>query len=108
MGFMERDIINIRASDAIVTLGGGIGTVNEFTVAYEEGKVVGVLTESGGFSNHFHNLILHCDRELEPNIIFESDPKKLIDKVMKAVASHARPIHEDGRVKDVKFGKRRG
>ncbi len=108
MGFMERDIINIRASDAIVTLGGGIGTVNEFTVAYEEGKVVGVLTESGGFSDHFKQMILDCDRELEPNIIFESDPKKLVEKVLEAVEKHAHPVHEDGRVKDVKFGSRRG
>lgn len=108
MGFMERDIINIRASDAIITLGGGIGTVNEFTVAYEEGKVVGVLTDTEGFSNHFKQMILDCDREVTPNIIFESDPVLLVQKVLTALEVYDHPIHEDGRVKDVKFGTRRG
>ena len=41
MGLMERDIINIRSSDAIALVGGGVGTLNEFTVAYEEKKPIG-------------------------------------------------------------------
>ncbi|MHB2018868.1 MAG: SLOG cluster 4 domain-containing protein, partial [Candidatus Xenobia bacterium] len=35
LGFMERDITNIRASDAVILLGGGMGTLNEFTVAFD-------------------------------------------------------------------------
>lgn len=100
LGFMERDIINTRASDAIITLGGGIGTVNEFTVAYEEGRVIGVLTDSGGFSNHFAKMIENCDREVSPNIAFDSDPIKLVNKVLKLIKKYPNPAHEDARVKD--------
>lgn len=108
MGFMERDIVNIRASDAIIFLGGGIGTVNEFTVAYEEGKPIGVLTDSGGFSTHFRDMVKNCDRDIEPNMVFESDPHKLIKKLLQVARQHPHPVHEDGRVKDVKFGAHRG
>lgn len=100
LGFMERDIINIRASDAIITLGGGIGTVNEFTVAYEEGRVIGILTESGGFSDHFKNLVLNCDREITPNMTFNSDPIALVHEVLELIKKYPNPAHEDARVKD--------
>lgn len=85
MGFMERDIINIRSSDAVVILGGGIGTLNEFTVAYDEGKIIGVLLGTGGISNHIPEILVMCDRELTPNLIFNGNPTKLIDQVCKAI-----------------------
>lgn len=98
MGLMERDIINIRSSDAIILLGGGIGTLNEFTVAYDEGKVVGVLTGSGGVSNHIKEILKICDRDLEDYIVFDSDPKNLVGRVLNKLNTYATPMHEDQRV----------
>ncbi len=98
MGLMERDIINIRSSDAIILLGGGIGTLNEFTVAYDEGKVIGVLTSSGGISNHIEEILKVCDRSLEDYIIFDDDPKTLVRKVIQKIKSYAKPVREDQRV----------
>jgi uncharacterized protein (TIGR00725 family) len=98
MGLMERDIINIRSSDAIILLGGGVGTLNEFTVAYDEGKVIGVLTGSGGVSNHIDKILEICDRALTDLIIFDEDPKKLVKKVINNIKSHPAPLIEDFRV----------
>jgi uncharacterized protein (TIGR00725 family) len=98
MGLMERDIINIRSSDAIVLLGGGVGTLNEFTVAYDEEKVIGVLTGSGGVSNHIEQILEICDRSLTDYIVFDDDPKKLIEKVINAIKIHPAPLTEDSRV----------
>ncbi len=108
MGFMERDIMNIRTSDGIIILGGGIGTINEFTVAYEEGKAVGVLLDTGGISNYVSEMILKADRSIPPNMVFDEDPKQLVEKLIEVIKKYPTPIHEDGRVKDVKFGKLRG
>lgn len=108
LGFMERDIMNIRSSDGIVFLGGGIGTMNEFTVAFEEGKPIGILTGSGGLSDHFLEFIKKADRSVTPNIVTDDDPKALIEKLIKTIHLYPTPIHEDGRVVDVKFGKARG
>ena len=98
MGLMERDIINIRSSDAIILLGGGIGTLNEFTVAFDEGKTIGVLVGTGGVSNHINEIVEICDRKMEDFVIFEKDPKKLIEKVIEKVNSGISPMLEDERV----------
>ncbi|MBU0727250.1 LOG family protein [Patescibacteria group bacterium] len=98
MGLMERDIINIRSSDAIILLGGGIGTLNEFTVAYDEGKVIGVLTGSGGVSNHIDKILEICERKVENFVIFDDDPKSLVDKVLNYLSENPAPMLEDQRV----------
>lgn len=98
MGLMERDLINIRSSDAIIILGGGIGTLNEFTVAFDEGKVIGVLTGTGGVSNHIDKVIEICDRKMEDFVVFDKDPKALIHKVVHKLKTTPRPAVEDERV----------
>lgn len=106
-GFMERDIINIRSSDGVVIIGGGIGTLNEFTIAYEEGRPIGVLTDTGGISNDIPHVVEQlCQRKLAPNMVFDSDPIKLLDKLEVAIKAYPLPIHEDGRVIDKKFCRR--
>lgn len=100
-GFMERDIINIRSSDGVVIIGGGIGTLNEFTIAYEEGRPIGVLTNTGGISDHIPHIVEDlCMRKVAPNMVFDSDPVKLLDKLEVAIKAYPLPIHEDGRVID--------
>jgi uncharacterized protein (TIGR00725 family) len=98
MGLMERDLINIRSSDAIIILGGGIGTLNEFTVAFDDQKVVGVLTGTGGVSDHIDKILEICDRNVEDYVIFDSDPKRLVDRVVEYLEKFPRPTTEDERV----------
>jgi uncharacterized protein (TIGR00725 family) len=106
MGFMERDIINIRSSDAVVIIGGGIGTLNEFTVAYDEGRPIGIVTESGGISNSIEHIVVElCQREMPPNLVMDRDPVKLMDKLEIVVKAFPLPIREDGRVRDNKKGR---
>ncbi|PIR53523.1 hypothetical protein COU76_00570 [Candidatus Peregrinibacteria bacterium CG10_big_fil_rev_8_21_14_0_10_49_10] len=101
MGFMERDIINIRSSDAIVIISGGVGTLNELTIAYEEGRPIGILTNTGGISNSIPYIIEElCQRKVAPNMVFDDDPKALMDKLVKAIEEYPLPLHEDGRVID--------
>lgn len=104
MGFMERDIINIRSVDAIAIVGGGVGTLNEFTIAYDEERPIGILANSGGISNHIPEILTMCQRELTDWIIIEEDPKILIEKLIKLSKTYNYPAHEDSRVKDNKRG----
>jgi hypothetical protein len=104
---MERDIINIRSSDGVIIIGGGVGTLNELTIAYEEGRPIGVLTNTGGISNEVPNIIKLCERKVAPNMVFDDDPSKLLDKLELAIKAYPLPIHEDGRVID-KTSCRRG
>lgn len=106
MGFMERDIINIRSADGVVIVGGGIGTLNEFTIAYDEGRPCGILTNSGGISNSIPHIVQDlCKRNIPPNMVFDDDPARLLDKLEVAIRAFPLPIREDGRVKDLKKGR---
>ncbi len=98
MGLMERDLINIRSSDAIVILGGGVGTLNEFTVAFNEEKVVGALTGTGGISDRLPEVLALCERKMEDYVVFDTDPKKLIEKVVDKLKNYYRPMLVDDRV----------
>lgn len=101
MGFMERDIINIRSSDAVVIIGGGIGTLNEFTIAYDEGRPIAIVTNSGGISNSIEHVVVElCQREMPPNLVMDDDPVKLMDKLEVVVKAYPLPYREDSRVKD--------
>ncbi len=51
-GYKGRNVINIRSSDIVIIFGGATGTLNEFTIAYDEGKIIGVLEGSGGVADH--------------------------------------------------------
>jgi uncharacterized protein (TIGR00725 family) len=106
MGFMERDIINIRSADAVVIIGGGIGTLNEFTIAYDEGRPVGILTNSGGISNSIKYIVEDlCQRKMPPNLVMDDDVAKLIDKLEIVTEAFPLPIYEDGRVMDRREGR---
>lgn len=107
MGFMERDIINIRSSDGIVIVGGGIGSLNEFTIAYDEGRPIGILTNTGGISNSIEHIVIElCQREMPPNLVMDDDPAKLLDKLEVAIKAFPLPVREDGRVKDHGTGRK--
>jgi len=106
MGFMERDIINIRSSDAIVLIGGGIGTLNEFTIAYDEGRPTGIVTNTGGISNSIPYVVQDlCRREMPKNLVMDDDPVKLLDKLEIVIKAFPLPIREDGRVRDLHLGR---
>jgi uncharacterized protein (TIGR00725 family) len=106
MGFMERDIINIRSADGVVIVGGGIGTLNEFTIAYDEGRPIGIITNSGGVSNSIPHIVEElCKRSIPPNIVFDDDAATLLDKLEVAIRAFPLPIREDGRVKDLHEGR---
>ena len=107
MGFMERDIINIRSADGVVIVGGGIGSLNELTIAYDEGRPIGVVTNSGGFSNDVPYIIEKlCKRTVPPNMVFDDDPIALLTKLEVVIRAFPLPIREDGRVVDKKEANR--
>ena len=106
-GFMERDIVNIRSSDGVIFISGGIGTLNELTIAYDEGRPMGVLTNTGGISSSIPPISQDlCKRAIPPNMVFDDDPVKLLDKLEVAIRAFPLPIHEDGRVIDHAEGRR--
>lgn len=81
-GFPGRDLIFTRSCDAIIIGPGRIGTIHEFTIAYEDEKPVGILQSDGWETDELLKMIIDRSHRLNPYIIFEKDPKVLVRKIM--------------------------
>lgn len=81
-GYSGRNLLFIRSTDAVIFICGRIGTLNEFTIAFEDKKPIGVLTESGGISDELDHLLTLAKRG-RAKIVFDNDPKILADKIIK-------------------------
>lgn len=77
-----------KAADAVIVICGGFGTLNEFTIALEDDKPIGVLTGSGGTAEEISNLLMNVK---DPHnhgagkVVFSNDPKELIEKLVKLI-----------------------
>jgi hypothetical protein len=91
-GFSGRDILFTRSCDAVIIGCGRIGTIHEFTIAFEDGKPIGILEGEWDTSETIKDIIKKADRP-NPNIVFDSDPKNLIFKILKIVESQKRSRH---------------
>lgn len=86
-GFPGRDLMLVRSSDAVVIGCGRIGTIHEFTVAWEANMPLGVLEGEWATDEVIRNIIDNSNRQ-NPNVIFEKDPKVLIEKLIAMVRKH--------------------
>ena len=84
-----RNILNVRASHGLLFIGGSTGALNEFTLAYDENKIIGILVGSGGFCNHLEDWMRHLSKPGNRSIlIYSADPRELVGKVIQSI--HAR------------------
>jgi hypothetical protein len=70
-----------RSSDAIIVSCGRMGTLNEFTIAFEDEKPIGVLTDSGGTADEIKEIVEKAKRG-PGKIVYDSEPKTLVAKVL--------------------------
>lgn len=80
-GLMGREIENIRSCDVVIFAGGRSGTLGEFAIAYDEGKVIGVLEETGGITEHIDDIVGMVNKHTGAIVYYDSDPEKLLDKL---------------------------
>ena len=78
-GLMGREIENIRSCDMVVFAGGRSGTLGEFAIAYDEAKLIGVLTETGGIADHIREIVGFMQKETGARVIYEKDPDELLE-----------------------------
>jgi uncharacterized protein (TIGR00725 family) len=85
-GLKGRNVVNVRSSDIVIVFGGSIGTLNELTIAIDEGKTIGVVQGTGGISDHVTDLMEFCNGKREASsIIFNENPEELIDDCLSIV-----------------------
>ena len=82
--YSGRNLILTRASDAVIIVCGRLGTLNEFTIAFEDKKPIGILTETGGTADEIKGIVEKGHRG-SGKIIYESDPKILVEKLVELI-----------------------
>ncbi|AKG53639.1 hypothetical protein DGWBC_0976 [Dehalogenimonas sp. WBC-2] len=80
-GLMGREIENIRSCDVVIFAGGRSGTLGEFAIAFDEGKIIGVLEGTGGISEHLKDIIKMIDKNTGAIMSYDADPLKLLTKL---------------------------
>ena len=88
-GYAGRNLILTRASDGVIIICGRIGTLNEFTVAFEDEKPIGVLEGSGGTADRINSLFEDGYRGRRI-IVGASDPKVLVRETIKMIKKEKR------------------
>lgn len=82
-GLMGREVTNIRSSDMVIILGGQSGTLGEFSIAYDEGKLIGVLEGSGGITTQLPGIENTFTKTTGAKVIYEADPAVLVSLMTK-------------------------
>jgi YHS domain-containing protein len=88
---MGREVDNIRTSDIVVIVGGRSGTLGELAIAYDEGKLIGVVTGTGGITDLVRDILEACAKDTGARVIYESDPDALVAELLQVYrATHYR------------------
>ena len=83
-GFPGRDLLFTRSCDALFVGCGRIGTIHEFTIAFEDGRPIGVLEGDWTMDEQLKDMIEKSNRPAD-KVIFDPDPKTLVAKVIAMV-----------------------
>jgi uncharacterized protein (TIGR00725 family) len=90
-GLMGREVVNIRSSDIVVIIGGRSGTLGELAIAYDEGKLIGVLTGTGGISDLVADILVACAKDTGSQVVYDAAPQRLVKKLLRVYrTSHFR------------------
>jgi uncharacterized protein (TIGR00725 family) len=81
-GLMGREVENIRSSDIVVFAGGRSGTLGEFAIAYDEGRLIGVLTGTGGVADEIENLVRLVGKDTGSVVLYDDQPARLIERLI--------------------------
>ena len=84
-GLKGRNVVLVRSCEVVLFIAGSIGSLNEFTIAYDEGKAIGCLTGTGGVADKIERLVATFQKQTKARIFYDDDPERLIDKCLAAV-----------------------
>lgn len=77
-----RNLMSTANADAGIFIAGRWGAMSEFASLREMGKVIGVLTGSGGIADELEELSKKLNKESKGKIIFNDSPSQLIEQVI--------------------------
>jgi uncharacterized protein (TIGR00725 family) len=89
-GLMGREVTGIRSCDVVILIGGHSGTLGEFSIAYDEGKLIGVLEGTGGVADHVGDIVRIVAKKTGAALIADSDPHQLMIRLLHSYRARRR------------------
>ena len=85
-GLKGRNVVLVRSCDIVLFVAGAMGSLNEFTIAHDEGKIIGCLAGTGGVADESEYLVQRFGkRSITARVFRNEDPEKLIDDCLNAL-----------------------
>ena len=78
-GLKGRNVVLVRSCDIVLFIAGAMGSLNEFTIAHDEGKVIGCLSGTDGVADEAEQLVQKFGKRTQSRVFHNDDPAKLID-----------------------------
>ena len=78
-GLKGRNVVLVRSCDIVLFFAGAMGSLNEFTIAHDEGKIIGCLTGTGGVADEADYLLKTFSKQSGAQVFQNDDPKALLD-----------------------------
>lgn len=89
-GLKGRNVVLVRSCEIVLFIAGAMGSLNEFTIAHDEGKVVGCLTGTGGVADEVDYLLKKFAKETGARVFQHEDPAILLDACLQELRVNAR------------------
>ena len=84
-GLKGRNVVLVRSCEVVLFVAGAMGSLNEFTIAHDEGKVIGCLTGTGGVADEGDYLLKKFSKDTGARVFQNDDPAKLLDACLTAL-----------------------
>jgi uncharacterized protein (TIGR00725 family) len=84
-GLKGRNVVLVRSCEVVLFIAGAMGSLNEFTIAHDEGKVIGCLTGTGGVADEVDYLLKKFAKDSDARVFQNDDPAKLLDACLTAL-----------------------
>jgi hypothetical protein len=89
-GLMGRQVTGIRSCDLVILIGGRSGTLGEFSIAYDERKLIGVLEGTGGVADHVGDIVQIVAKKTRAELIGDPDPQQLMTRLLRSYQARKR------------------
>lgn len=82
--YAGRNLLMTRSSDGVIVSCGRMGTLNEFTIAFEDNKPIGVLEGTGGTADMIRDIVKNSHRG-SGKIVYSHNPKELVAQLIELI-----------------------
>ena len=86
--YIGRDTLLITSSDAVISIGGRLGTLHEFTIAMETDTPIAFMQGAGGISTEIMEILHAAGEERSKNVIFGDNADDLVVKLTRMLDNH--------------------